>query len=117
VTVYYCKVDVEHCLLHAPSRVTRSDVTITLTLFYFQTDSGSSSGMHGGGERVADSQKQQQQKEQQQQQQEQRSRSQTSLKSQRAAQGDTEGGKYRPEVLSALLATTDRIVQEIDSVE
>jgi hypothetical protein len=73
--------------------------------------------MHGGGERVADSQKQQQQQEQQQQQQEQRSRSQTSLKSQRAAQGDTEGGKYRPEVLSALLATTDRIVQEIDSVE
>jgi hypothetical protein len=62
--------------------------------------------MHGGGERVVDSQ-----------QQEQRSRSQTSPKSQRAAQGDTEGGKYRPEVLSALLATTDRIVQEIDSVE
>jgi hypothetical protein len=106
VTVCYRKVDVEYCLLLSPSRVTRSNVAITITLFYLQTDFGSSSGMHGGGERLVDSQPQ-----------EQRSRSQTSPKSQRAAQGDTEGGKYRPEVLSALLATTDRIVQEIDSVE
>lgn len=68
-------------------------------------DSGSSSGMQGA-ERVASST-----------QLSDKQRSQTSLKGQRASKGDTEGGKYRPEVLSALLATTDRIVQEIDSVE
>ena len=40
-----------------------------------------------------------------------------SVKEMRSSKGDTEGGKFRPEVLSALLESTDRIVQEIDSVE
>ena len=35
----------------------------------------------------------------------------------RESKEQAEGGKYRPEVLSALLSSTDRIVQEIDSVE
>lgn len=35
----------------------------------------------------------------------------------RGNKGQSEGGKYRPDVLSALLSSTDRIVQEIDSVE
>lgn len=32
-------------------------------------------------------------------------------------EGGKEGGQYRPEVLSTLLSTTERIVQQIDSVE
>ena len=37
--------------------------------------------------------------------------------SRRGNKGQSEGGKFRPDVLSALLSSTDRIVQEIDSVE
>jgi hypothetical protein len=35
----------------------------------------------------------------------------------RGKEGGKEGGQYRPEVLSTLLSTTERIVQQIDSVE
>ena len=35
----------------------------------------------------------------------------------RGREGEKEGGQYRPEVLSTLLSTTERIVQQIDSVE